>query len=218
MAGISIQRTAPVGLLVGGALGVAAPAVGGVTVLDTQGLLTIATIASPPIPTPAAQSNDFVDVSWTATGSWGSLAVSGSSAGFSASATTNNVAGASQTDFDWSLGYLFTADTPTRVTINYTRFVGATGSTLLQLVELDGTGNPVGLPIWSLPSQASGNWFVDIPASTSGAYAIGYQEMWSTSSANQVTGGISVTFTEVPAPGALAVLGAVGPIGSRRRR
>jgi len=215
MAGISIQRTAPVGLLVGGALGVAAPAVGGVTVVDTQGLLTI---ASPPIPTPAAQSSDFVDVSWTATGSWGSLAVSGSSAGFSASATTNNVAGASETDFDWLLGYVFTADTPTRVTINYTRFVGATGSTLLQLVEFDGTGNPVGSPIWSLPSQASGNWFVDIPASTSGTYAIGYQEMWSTSSANPVTGGISVTFSEVPAPGALAVLGAVGLVGSRRRR
>ena len=216
MACISIRKAAAVGLLFGGTLGLAAPAVGGVTVLDSQGLLTI---VSPPIPTPAEPSSGFAPGPWSATGSWGSLTVSGSSAGFSASASTNNVDGATQTDFDWSLGYIFTADTPIRATINYVRFVGTIGNSLLQLVELDGEGDPVGPPLWSLPSQASGSWFVDIPVSTGGgSYAIGYQEQWSSSSAAPATGGITVTFTEVPAPGALALLGAVGLIGSRRRR
>lgn len=216
MACILIRKAAAAGLLFGGTLGLAAPAVGGVKVLDSQGLLTI---VSPPISTPAEQSSGFVPGPWSATGSWGSLTVSGSSAGFSASASTNNVDGATQTDFDWSLGYIFTADTPTRVTINYTRFAGTIGNTLLQLVELDGGGDLVGPPLWSLPSQASGSWFVDIPVSTGGgSYAIGYQEQWSSSSAAPATGGFSVTFTEVPAPGAVALLGAVGLIGSRRRR
>jgi hypothetical protein len=215
MACISIRKAAAAGLLFGGTLGLAAPAVGGVTVLDSQGLLTI---VSPPISTPAEQSSGFVPGPWSATGSWGSLTVSGSSAGFSASASTNNVDGATQTDFDWSLGYIFTADTPTRVTINYTRFAGTIGSTILQLVELDGEGEPVGSPIWSLPSQASGGWFVDILAPAERVFAIGYQEQWSTSSASQVTGGISVTFSAVPAPGAAALLGAAGLLGSRRRR
>lgn len=218
MARVSIRKAAAAGLLFGGTLGLAAPApaAAGVTVRDSQGLLTI---VSPPIPTPAEQSSGFVPGPWSATGSWGSLTVSGSSAGFSASASTNNVDGATQTDFDWSLGYIFTADTPIRVTINYTRFVGTIANTLLQLVELDGGGDPVDPPLWSLPSQASGSWFVDIPVSTGGgSYAIGYQEQWSSSSAAPATGGISVTFTEVPSPGALAVLGAAGLIGSRRRR
>lgn len=215
MACISIRKAAGVGLLFGGTLGLAAPAVGGVTVLDSQGLLTI---DSEPVLTRAERSSGFVPGPWAATGSWGFLTVSGSAAGFLASASTNNVDGATQTEFDWSLGYIFTADTPTRVTINYTRFAGTIGSTILQLVELDGEGDQVGSPIWSLPSQASGGWFVDILAPAERVFAIGYQEQWSTSSASQVTGGFSVTFTEVPAPGALALLGAVGLIGSRRRR
>jgi MYXO-CTERM domain-containing protein len=51
------------------------------------------------------------------------------------------------------------------------------------------------------------------------AYQFGYSESWFTDEDfSSVSGGISVTFTEVPAPGAAALLGAAGLLGSRRRR
>jgi hypothetical protein len=217
MSGISmIRKAAAAGLLASGTLGVAAPAVGGVTVLDTRGLLTI---ASPPNSFPAEQSGDFAASPRTASGAWGSFTVSASAAGFSASASTNNVFPASETTFDWSLAYLFSTSTATQVTINYQRFAGTVGNSVISLLALDASGDPIGAPLWALPQQESGSWSVVIPASTgSGSYVIGYQEVWETSSFSPMEGGLSVTLTEVPAPGAMSLLAALGLIGPRRRR
>jgi hypothetical protein len=206
-------------MLMVGCLGLATPALAAVTVLDAPGLFKV---FSPPNDVTADFAESF-EFAWTAPTEWGagSFAVSASSAGLSATASSNAINGA-DTRFDWELAMVFEASTPIEVSIDYRRFAEAIGGTLLTLVELDADGDPVNV-LWSLPTQASGTFTVTIPAllAESGrTYALGYVESWITgaSPANPSIGGLSVTFTAVPAPGAVALLAAVGLCGSRRRR
>jgi hypothetical protein len=217
-----IRKDVAQGMLMVGCLGLATPALAGVTVLGAPGLFKV---FSPPNDVTAdfAESFEFASTPWTAPTEWGagSFAVSASSAGLSATASSNAINGV-DTRFDWELAMVFEASTPIEVSIDYRRFAGAIGGTLLTLVELDADGEPVDL-LWSLPTQASGTFTVTIPAllAESGrTYALGYVESWITgaSPTNPSTGGLSVTFTAVPAPGALALLAAGGLRGSRRRR
>lgn len=215
-----IRKDVAQGMLMVGCLGLATPALAGVTVLDAPGLFKAFSPQDDETADVAA-NGDFAFTPWTASGDWGSFAVSASSAGLSATASSNAINGV-DTRFDWALAMVFEASTPIEVSIDYRRFAGAIGGTLLTLVELDADGEPVNV-LWSLPDQASGTFAVTIPAllAESGrAYALGYEESWITgaSPTNPSTGGLSVTFTAVPAPGAVALLAAVGLCGSRRRR
>lgn len=218
-----IRKDVAQGMLMVGCLGLATPALAGVTVLDAPGLFEV---YSPQNAVTAnfADLGNFASTPWTADGDWGSFAVSASSAGLSATASSNaiNAINGVDTRFDWTLAMVFEASTPIEVFIDYRRFAGAIGGTLLTLVELDADGEPVNV-LWSLPDQASGTFAVTIPAllAESGrTYALGYEESWITgaSPANPSIGGLSVTFTAVPAPGAVALLAAVGLCGTRRRR
>ena len=214
-----IRKDVAQGMLMVGCLGLATPALAGVTVLGAPGLFKV---FSPPNDVTAdfAESFEFASTPWTAPTEWGagSFAVSASSAGLSATASSNAINGV-DTRFDWELAMVFEASTPIEVSIDYRRFAGAIGGTLLTLVELDADGEPVDL-LWSLPTQASGTFAVTIPAESGRTYALGYEESWITGASlvNPSTGGLSVTFTAVPAPGAVALLAAVGLCGSRRRR
>ena len=215
-----IRKDVAQGMLMVGCLGLATPALAGVTVLDAPGLFEV---YSPEDDGTAdfMEPGDFASTPWTDSGNWGSFAVSASSAGLSATASSNAINGV-DTRFVWTLAMVFGASTPIEVSIDYQRFAGAIDVTLLTLVELDADGEPVDL-LWSLLTPASGTFAVTIPAlsAESGrAYALGYKESWITgaSPTNPSTGGLSVTFTAVPAPGAVALLAAVGLCGSRRRR
>jgi hypothetical protein len=220
MARALIRKMVAAGLLMGGSLVVTAPAVAEVTVVQAPGLFSA---FSPPDDATAdfAEAGDFAFEPWTASGDWGALTASTSSAGFAAGASTFAI-GEVETRFDWSLAVVFTASTPMVVSIDYERFAGAFGETVLTLVELDAFGDPAAV-LWSLPTQASGTYGVTIPAlsaETGRAYVFGYQEFWTTtaSSSNPASGGFTVTFTAVPAPGAVAVLAAARIAASRRRR
>jgi hypothetical protein len=218
----SIQGLATGGLLLAATLAVAAPAEGGVTVLDAPGLFKVFSPADD-VTADFAEPFEFASTPWTADAAWGagSFAVSASSAGLSATASSNAINGV-DTRFVWTLAMVFEASTPLEVSIDYQRFAGAISGTLLSLVELDAEGEPVNF-LWSLPTQASGTFAVTIPAllAESGrSYALGYEESWITgaSPTNPSTGGLSVTFTEIPAPGAIAGLGAMGLLGASGRR
>jgi hypothetical protein len=204
-------------MLMVGCLGLATPALAGVTVLDAPGLFEV---YSPQNDETAdfGESFGFASTPFTANGDWGSFAVSASPAGLSATASSNAI-NEVDTRFVWTLAMVFEASTPIEVSIDYQRFAGAIGETLLTLVELNAGGEPVNV-LWSLPDQASGTFPVTIPAESGRTYALGYEESWITgaSPANPSIGGLSVTFTAVPAPGAVALLAAVGLCGSRRRR
>jgi MYXO-CTERM domain-containing protein len=206
-----IRKDVAQGMLMVGCLGLATPALAGVTVLDAPGLFEVYSL-------PLNRTEDFASTPWTANGDWGSFAVSASSTGLSATASSNAINGV-DTRFDWALAMVFEASTPIEVSIDYRPFAGAIGGTLLTLVELDAHGEPVNV-LWSLPDQASGTFAVTIPAESGRTYALGYEESWITGASlvNPSTGGLSVTFTAVPAPGAVALLAAVGLCGTRRRR
>jgi hypothetical protein len=212
-----IRKDVAQGMLMVGCLGLATPALAAVTVLDAPGLFKAFSPQDDETADVAANGN-FAFTPWTASGDWGSFAVSASSAGLSATASSNAINGV-DTRFDWELAMVFEASTPIEVSIDYRRFAGAIGGTLLTLVELDADGEPVNV-LWSLPDQASGTFAVTIPAESGRTYALGYEESWITgaSPANPSIGGLSVTFTAVPAPGAVALLAAVGLCGTRRRR
>ena len=212
-----IRKDVAQGMLMVGCLGLATPALAGVTVLDAPGLFKAFSPQDDETADVAA-NGDFAFTPWTASGDWGSFAVSASSAGLSATASSNAINGV-DTRFVWTLAMVFEASTPIKVSIDYQRFAGAIGETLLTLVELDADGEPVDL-LWSLPTQASGTFAVTIPAESGRTYALGYEESWITGASlvNPSTGGLSVTFTAVPAPGAVALLAAVGLCGPRRRR
>jgi hypothetical protein len=212
-----IRKDVAQGMLMVGCLGLATPALAGVTVLDAPGLFKVFSPQNDETANFAANGN-FASTPWTADGDWGSFAVSASPAGLSATASSNAINGV-DTRFVWTLAMVFEASTPIKVSIDYQRFAGAIGETLLTLVELDADGEPVDL-LWSLPTQASGTFAVTIPAESGRTYALGYEESWITGASlvNPSTGGLSVTFTAVPAPGAVALLAAVGLCGPRRRR
>lgn len=205
-----------------GCIGVAAPAVGAVTVVQAPGLFKV---FSPPEGATAdfAAAGDFASAEWTADGPWGSFSASNGPSGFSAIADTDAIGPnpgdpAGPTKFVFDVGFVFHASTWTRVDIAYQRLPGSIEPTLLSLVELDEASEP-DVTWWTLPTQSSGTFSFVIPsleADSGRAYVIGYSETWVT--AGSASGGITVTFTEVPAPGALAAFGAVGLTGARRRR
>jgi hypothetical protein len=212
-----IRKDVAQGMLMVGCLGLATPALAAVTVLNAPGLFEVYSPQNAGTANFAANGN-FASTPWTADGDWGSFAVSASPAGLSATASSNAI-NEVDTRFVWTLAMVFKASTPIEVSIDYQRFAGAIGETLLTLVELNAGGEPVNV-LWSLPTQASGTFAETIPAESGRTYALGYEESWITGASlvNPSTGGLSVTFTAVPAPGAVALLAAVGLCGSRRRR
>ena len=220
MARMSIRKAAAVGLLFGGTLGIAAPAVAGVTVQSTRALFASGTEGQPPVydgPDP------FLDTPFSPNGPWGLMSATVSGSGFQVSAITLAPEGASY-GFGMAIAVRFGVTQQTELSVDLSRFAtGFPENFILSIVEWDlATDQEVhGPAVWSLPASAvSGLYTVELGTLQAGrAYQLGYSESWFTDEdASSVSGGISVTFTEVPAPGALAVLGAAGLVRSRRRR
>ena len=221
----SIQGLATGGLLLAATLAVAAPAEGGVTAIETKGSLTVSVASSPTnvFSFNATEVGEGVIDGDGGLGGWGSFSISSTGPSFVASATTSGI-GDEAASFDMQAGLIFGALTETRLSISYDSIEGSTGAlAALYLFNLS-TGEPVDEndPIWVLDAPTvNGAWTVDVQASAPGfAYLIGYGDTWDTPSGSTSSGGLSVTFTEIPAPGAFAGLGAMGLLGAcgRRRR
>jgi hypothetical protein len=220
MARASIRKAAAAGLLFGGTLGLAAPAAAGVTVQGTRALFASGTAGSPPAYVgPAA----FLETPFSPSGPWGLMSASVNASGFQVSAITLAPEGASY-GFGMAVAVQFGVTQETVLSVDLSRFAtGFSDDFVLRVVEWDlATNQEVdGPPVWSLPASAvNGIYTKTLGTLQAGrAYQFGYSESWFTDEDfASVSGGITVTFTEVPAPGALAGLGAAGLIGSRRRR
>ena len=225
MARMSIRKAAAVGLLVGGTLGLAAPAAGGVTVLEAgvkfevYGLASVGGARTEVI----AVNDPFADGVASRTGGWGSFTASSSSTDADFEATTNAVAippstSSGLTEFDVLVGVVFATSAPTRLNIVYGWFAGDTVGFEMSVVRFDLDSDPLSPPtvLWSLPTMIDGSKELDLLVE--GVFGLTFRQKWTTEAGSANAGGISVTFTEVPAPGALGVLGAVGLVGARRRR
>lgn len=222
MACISIRKAAAAGLLVGGALGLSAPALGAVTVMEASVKFEVYGLASGGgARTEVIAVNDpFANGNASRTGGWGSFTASSSSTAAGFMATTNAVAippslSPGRTEFDVLVGVVFETSAPTRLNIVYDWFAGDTAEFAMSVVRLD--LDPLDpTVVWSVPTTTNGSKELDLLGE--GVFGLTFRQRWTTESALPNAGGFSVTFTEVPAPGAVALLGAVGLIGSRRRR
>jgi hypothetical protein len=218
MSCISIQGLATGGLLLAGALAVAAPAEGGVTALSTS---MFSTVTAPPAG-PVSSLDDVEDfASLTRSGSWGSISTTSTAQGYSFVASTSWAGtGEDPLVIEVESALVFSASTSTNVSFVYEGIEGSTDAqAILYLLDLEAVGGSgfVGPPLWTL---SAGNVTVTIAANTSPRYAylVGFSDTWSTPSGSTSSGGLSVTFTEIPAPGAIAGLGAMGLLGAAGRR